>query len=215
MRRLELQQQYFTFSGLIPALFLLAACTTSGGNIFSDAAPKANDPVPGTATSVRPGSNPNANTKLINTQNRLSDYCPSLRIRAGTESLRSYKGKDKENPDNVRYQATFTKVARECTYVGENLEITVGARGRVITGPAGKTGNFRMPIRVAVQEGTCSRHFKLYQQPININSGSTTATFEFVGEKIIIPAPKSLNIKMYIGFDEGPYGKSSTKECAG
>ena len=206
-------QRNITIFGAFSALFLIAACTTSGGNVFSNAAPKSADQTGEQTTQVRPGTNPNAKTKLINTQNRLSDYCPSLRIRAGTETYRIYKGKDRENQDNVRYQATITKVARECRYVGPNLEITIGARGRIITGPSGQSGDIRMPIRVAIQEDSCSHHFELYQQPGTVAAGSRAGTFQFVGEKIVIPAPKSLNVSMFIGFDEGPYGKSSTKKC--
>lgn len=200
---------------MLPALLVLASCTTSGGNIFSDAAPKEADPQTQQAANAAPGTNPNASAIQKNTRTALSDYCPSLRIRSGTEAIRIYsKGADREDPNNVRYQATITKVARECRYVGDNLEITIGARGRLITGPAGKSGEFKMPIRVAVQEGKCSRHFALHQQAGNIPAGSTNGKFQFVDETIVIPAPKALNILMYVGFDEGPYGKPSTKDCA-
>ncbi|MEE9313516.1 MAG: hypothetical protein V3V02_02610 [Rhizobiaceae bacterium] len=198
----------------IPALLALASCTTSGGNIFGDAAPKDGDQQPGQTANASPGTNPNASSIQKNTYTKLSDYCPTLRIRSGTEALRVYKkGSDRENPNNVRYQATITKIARECHYVGESLEITIGARGKIITGPAGKSGDFRMPIRVAIQEGSCSHHFSLHQQAMHIPAGSAHGKFQFVGGKIIIPAPKELNVRMYIGFDEGPYGKPSTQNC--
>ena len=63
-----------------------------------------------------PGINPNARSSLKNVRNELTNYCPAVRIRAGTESIRFYKGKDKTKDDNLRYQATLTKVARECAY---------------------------------------------------------------------------------------------------
>ncbi len=217
MRITRLLQRNLKTFGPLSVLFLIAACTTSGGNVFSDAAPKpaeqSTEQAVEQTAQVRPGTNPHATTRQINTRNSLSDYCPSLRIRAGTESYRIYKGEDRENPDNVRYQATLTKVARECKYVGQDLEITIGARGRIIAGPAGKSGDIRMPIRIAIQEGSCSRHFELYQQAGTVPAGTQTGTFQFVGDKIIIPAPRSLNVKMFIGFDEGPYGKPSTKSC--
>ena len=145
---------------------------------------------------------------MKNTRNALSEYCPAVRIRAGTESYRIYKGKDRENPDNIRYQATLTKVARECVYSGDQLEIKVGALGRVITGPSGKAGSFDMPIRVAVQEGGCSRHFKLHRQAASVPEGATNSSFQFVDNTIVMPAPKATNVRIYLGFDETPDAKS-------
>lgn len=204
---------------LVPLLLsftlALSACTSTGGNLISDAAPKSGDQQASIGPEARQGTNPNDNRRLKNTQNALTEYCPSLRIRAGTETLRLFKpGSDKSNDDNLRYQATITKVARECAYVGQNLEITMGARGRVITGPAGSAGNLQMPIRVAVQQGGCVRHFQLHRQPATIGSGQTSTQFEFVDDKVVIPAPTSTNVRMFIGFDETPNAKPSAKTCA-
>lgn len=153
------------------------------------------------------------NRALEDTRNALSKYCPAARIRVGTESYRVYKGKDRTNPDNVRYQATLTKVARECVYSGDQLEIKVGALGRVITGPSGNAGSFNMPIRVDVQEGGCSRHFKIHKQPASVPEGTTNSSFQFVDNTIVIPAPKATNVRIYLGFDETPNAKSSAKPC--
>jgi len=107
--------------------------------------------------------------------------------------------------DNVRYQATITKVARECAYVGQNLTIKVGARGRVITGPGGESGDVTMPIRVAVTEGSDTIYSKLYRPVETIATGSTNTQFSFVDQDVVIPAPTATNIRVFIGFDEGPY----------
>ncbi|MEP1206652.1 MAG: hypothetical protein ABJM29_07910 [Rhizobiaceae bacterium] len=196
-------------------LVFLSACRSSGPDgVLSGILPKKKEPQQVASAQQEPGVNPNANSKLINVHNKLTDYCPAVRIRAGTESLRTYKGKDRSGDDNVRYQATLTKVARECAYVGENLEITVGALGRVITGPAGGPGSVNLPIRVAVQEGGCSRHFELHQTKASIPQGKSFSKFEFVDEKIIIPAPKATNVRIFLGFDETPKAKSSTSQCS-
>ena len=199
---------------------LLAGCQTSSpSSVLSSVLPgNKNDSQSQTTTAedsaLKTGQNPNAANRLKNTRTALSDYCPALRIRAGTETYRTYpKGADREQTDNIQHQATITRVARECNYVGQNLEIKVGARGRVITGPTGKPGDVVMPIRVAVQEGSCSRHFKLYQQVAIIGPGQTSTGFQFVDDTIVIPAPKATNIRMYIGFDEGPYNDTSTQPC--
>ncbi|MGI9364251.1 MAG: hypothetical protein ACR2O8_03630 [Rhizobiaceae bacterium] len=193
----------------------MAACQTSNpDDLFGTNQSTTTTPSDQQASLTNPtGTNPNARTKLANTRNALSDYCPTVRIHAGTETFRLYKGKDRSKADNLRYQATLTKVARECSYVGENLEIRVGALGRVISGPAGGAGSFKMPIRVAVQEGSCSRHFELHQLPANVTSGASFAKFEFVDETIVIPAPKATNVRIYLGFDETPSAKPTAKSC--
>ena len=201
----------------LSAVAFLSACQTSGPDgVLSGILPKKEEPQQqqqvANAEPV-PGTNPNAKSKLINVRNALTDYCPAVRIRAGTESIRFYKNNDRSNGDNVRYQATLTKVARECAYVGQNLEIKVGALGRVITGPAGGAGTVRLPIRVAVQQGGCSRHFELHQTEAAITQGSAYSSFEFVDEKIVIPAPTATNVRVYLGFDETPNAQSSTAAC--
>ncbi len=192
----------------------LAACQTSGPDgVLSGVLPNKKQEQQTANAQLEPGVNPNANSKLINVHNKLTDYCPAVRIRAGTESIRLYKGKDRSKGDNIRYQATLTKVARQCAYVGENLEITVGALGRVILGPAGQAGSVKLPIRVAVQQGGCSRHFELHQTEAAIASGTSFSKFEFVDEKIVIPAPTSINVRIFLGFDETPKAQSSTAAC--
>jgi hypothetical protein len=186
---------------------LVASCQTSGGNIFGEAAPTAeNSANPEQVATANPRVNPNANTRLKNTRSALSEYCPAVRLRSGTETYRVFpKGADKTDADQVRYQATITKVARECAYVGQNLTIKVGARGRVITGPSGESGNITMPIRVAVTQGGETVYSKLYRPVETIASGSTNTQFSFVDNDVVIPAPTATNVRVFIGFDEGPY----------
>ena len=198
-----------TFFLALP-LLALAACQTAGNgsgsildNVFPTAENAQQKPQQQVAT-ADPGQNPNAPTRLKNTRNELTDYCPAVRIRAGTEAFRDYRGKEKDD-DKVRYQATITKVARECAYVGGNLEIKVGARGRVITGPAGGAGTLTMPIRVAVTRGTDTVYSKLHKPQSTISEGSANTEFSFVDDKVIIEAPRITNVRVYIGFDEGPY----------
>ncbi|MEM8749356.1 MAG: hypothetical protein AAGF28_03595 [Pseudomonadota bacterium] len=195
----------------VAALAFLAACQTSGTDgVLSNALPTAEDAEKQDGQQVagvqQPGRNPNANTRFKNTRTDLTDYCPAVRIRAGTETYRIIpEGKSKTDPDAVRYQATITKVARECNYIGQNLEIKVGARGRIISGPAGGPGDVNMPIRVAVTRGNDTIYSQLYRPIETIAQGSTNTQFSFVDDKVIIPAPTATNIRVYIGFDEGPY----------
>ncbi len=192
---------------LAGSLLLLAACQTggsSGRSLLDSALPTAENAQKDQQVAAVEGQNPNARTRLKNTRNELTDYCPAVHIRAGTESFRTYQGKEKQE-DKVRYQATINKVARECAYVGNNLEIKVGARGRVITGPAGGAGTLTMPIRVAVTRGTDTVYSKLHKPQTSVTEGARNAEFSFVDDKVIIEAPRITNVRVFIGFDEGPY----------
>ncbi len=195
---------------VLVSLLVLAGCQTSGllGSVGSDDA--ASKPDAGQQTAAAEpaprGTNPNARTRLKNTRTALTDYCPSVRLRDGTEAYRVVpKGADQQDADKVQYQATIVSVARECSYVGENLEIKVGARGRVITGPAGKPGEFQVPVRVAVTEGGDTIYSKLYRPTATIPAGSASNRFSFVDQNVVIPAPRNTNVRIYIGFDPGPY----------
>ncbi len=196
----------------VSATSLLAACQSvgDGDGVLGSAA----DPAQQQAVAVQEGRNPNANLRQINTQNALSDYCPSIVIRSGTETYRvASAGADTSNAADIRYQATITKAARECQYVGQELRIRVGARGRVITGPKGGPGTVELPIRVAVQEGDCSRHFRLERQQATIAGGSGFAAFEFVDDTIVMPAPTATNVRIFVGFDETSGAEPSAASC--
>ena len=153
------------------------------------------------------GVNPNAGTRLKNTRNALSDYCPAVRVREGTNVFRVFpKGADENDSARIRYQATITRTARECFYEGQDLKMRVGIRGRIINGPSGETGAFAMPIRVAVREGKRTVYSKLHKPKAEIAPGTSNALFSYVDETVVIDAPKKTNVRVYVGFDEGPYG---------
>ena len=153
------------------------------------------------------GTNPHGQTRMKNTRNALSDYCPTVAIREGTGTYRIFKrGAEEDDTSAIRYQATIAKAARECAYEGESLKMRVGVRGRIINGPDGETGSFAMPIRVAVVEGKRTVYSKLHKPKGAIAPGTGNAAFSYVDEEVVIPAPRRTNVRVYVGFDEGPKG---------
>lgn len=139
----------------------------------------------------------------------LRAFCPRTIIRAGTETYRTFEdGVTKDDPgalSSLKYQATVREVARECNYNGNQLNIRVGIRGRVINGPTAATGTINTPIRVAVVSTAKDvLYSQLHQVPVSIPEGGTTAKFSFVDGNIFIPAPEKENLVIYVGFDEGP-----------
>ena len=149
------------------------------------------------------GENPHDKGLAKNTRTALTGYCPNVRVREGTNILRVFpKGSAGDEP--IRYQATIAKTARECEYEGESLKMRVGVRGRIINGPDGETGAFAMPIRVAVVEGKRTIYSKLHKPKAKIADGASNALFSYVDEEVVIPAPRKANVRVYVGFDEGP-----------
>lgn len=144
----------------------------------------------------------------------LRAFCPKTVIRAGTETYRTFEtGVKKDDPgamNSLRFQATVTDVARECNYSGQQLNIRVGIRGRVINGPTGATGTITAPVRVAVVSvANDVLYSELHQVPVTIPEGGSNARFSFVDSNIFIPAPDKRNLVIYVGFDEGPPAGSS------
>jgi hypothetical protein len=52
--------------------------------------------------------------------------------------------------NDLRYQATISKIARECSVTAGQITARIGIQGRVIAGPAGAPPSVQVPVRVAV-----------------------------------------------------------------
>jgi predicted small secreted protein len=133
-------------------------------------------------------------------------YCPKTVLRAGTETYNVFPDKVKKDdpaaPRLLRFRATITEVVRECNYAGEFLNIKVGVAGRLISGPSGETGQFTMPLRVAVTAGETVLYTKLHEVPAELPPGRPNSTFRFVDSQVSIPKPTKENVVIYVGFDE-------------
>lgn len=138
----------------------------------------------------------------------LRAYCPKTVLRAGTETFRLYKRGvkkgDEDSAKSLRFQGSITEVVRECNYRGGMLNVRVGVAGRVINGPTGETGVFKMPLRVAVTRGEEVLYSQLHQVNGTVEPGKTNGFFKFVDGNVLIPKPSAENIIIYAGFDEGP-----------
>jgi len=166
----------------------------SGGNVVPFNTATAND-APVNLPPKDPVQNPRA-------------YCPKTVMRAGTETLNIYPDKMKaDDPDKstkLRFRATITDVARECDYAGggQFINMKVGVAGRALSGPSGETGEFTMPIRIAVTAGDSVLYSNLKDVRIEIPPGRSNAKFSYVDGAISIPKPQKENIIIYVGYDE-------------
>jgi hypothetical protein len=202
---------------LVPALVLasaalLAGCQSQGSAGSPTAAAVSLDGGAATTTAAAGGT---ANQDQANFEAYLSQgYCPPVQVRSGTESLVIYdKGHD-DDPNYVRYQASLTKLARECHYAGSALMIKVGIAGRLVAGPVGKPGNFAVPLRVAIvkQDGGNVFYSDVTKVPVTIAAPDFASDYSTVVDNISFEVgPQDRDLIIYVGYDEGkPKPKSGT-----
>jgi hypothetical protein len=135
-----------------------------------------------------------------------TDDCPPVSIRAGASTYAvAAPGKQPIGSD-LRYQATITRTARDCTRVGDQITARIGIQGRVIAGPAGNPPTVEIPLRVAVvqsgvQEKTIAT--KVYRTTVSMTEASSEP-FSLVAEDMVYPVPPGAtgdSYVFYIGFD--------------
>jgi hypothetical protein len=132
--------------------------------------------------------------------------CPVVKIRAGASTYAvATPGKQPAGSD-LRYQATITRTARDCTRSSGQIIARIGIQGRVIAGPAGTPATVEIPLRVAVvQAGVHEKVIstKVYRTSVSM-SEDASVPFSLVGEDLTYTMPAGLtsdNYVFYIGFD--------------
>jgi hypothetical protein len=132
--------------------------------------------------------------------------CPSVTVRAGASTFKvGAPGKEAVGND-LRYQATITKIARECSINGGEITAKIGIQGRVIAGPAGAPPSVQVPLRVAVVQGGIGEKViatKAFQTTVSMTEDASVP-FTLVAEGLVYPAPRGAvadSYIFYVGFD--------------
>jgi hypothetical protein len=132
--------------------------------------------------------------------------CPRVGIRAGASTyVVGAPGKQAVGND-VRFQVTITKTARECVKAGGEITAHIGIEGRIIAGPAGAPPSVEVPIRIAVVQGGVNEKViatKAYRTTVEMTEDGV-APYNFVADDLVYPAPVGAagdNYIFYIGFD--------------
>jgi hypothetical protein len=127
-------------------------------------------------------------------------------IRAGASTFAvGAPGKEAVGND-LRYQATITRTARDCTQAGGQVTARIGILGRVIAGPAGNPATVEIPLRVAVVQGGVQEKTiatKVYRTTVTMGD-SGSIPFSLVAEDLVYPVPQGAagdSYIFYIGFD--------------
>ena len=153
--------------------------------------------------------NREAEVDSVTGQKVVQGTCPPILLREGTAYYRQYARGGDDDPDKVIYQAAIADTTRQCTVTGDQMNIQILAAGRAQAGPAGKAGKIKMPIRVAVVEKGTDKvlYSELTQFEANLPSGTPTTQFLFNHRDVAIPSSASKSVRIYVGFDEGPYNR--------
>jgi hypothetical protein len=129
-----------------------------------------------------------------------------VKIRAGASTYAVAAPGKQPIGNDLKFQATITKTARECQINGGEITARVGIQGRVIAGPAGAPTSVQIPLRVAVVQGGVSEKTiatKVYQTTVGM-SESGSEPFTLVADDLVYPAPSVAvgdTYIFYIGFD--------------
>jgi hypothetical protein len=132
--------------------------------------------------------------------------CPPVSIRAGASTFAVAPPGKQPVGNDLRYQATITKTARECSINAGQITARIGIQGRVIAGPAGAPSSVQIPLRVAVVQGGVGEKTiatKAYQTTVSMSEDSSVP-FTLVADDLIYPAPTGGtgdSYIFYIGFD--------------
>jgi hypothetical protein len=180
---------------------VLSGC--GGGSMF-DASP--DSPSIGTRFSQLFGSKSQAvgETPPPPVDNELS--CPPVSIRAGASTYAVAAPGKQPVGNDLRYQATITRTARDCTQTGDQITARIGILGRVIAGPAGNPPTVEIPLRVAVVQGGIQEKTiatKVYRTTVSMND-TGSVPFSLVAEDVVFPVPPGAtddSYIFYIGFD--------------
>lgn len=136
------------------------------------------------------------------------DGCPQIDIRDGAETYTVQGDPAQTSATGVRYQASLSQVARQCTVAGGTLTLRIGVQGRIILGPAGGPGQVDLPIRYAVvQEGQTPKTIatKFKHVPAEVPSDKSYVVFSDVDDSLSFPMPARADLAaymVYVGFDE-------------
>jgi hypothetical protein len=135
-------------------------------------------------------------------------FCPPIRIRGGTQALTVYERGHEAEPAYVRYQASITKTARECSNTADGIAIKVGVAGRTVAGPKGGPGNLTLPLRIVVTKQSGGvLYSQLFKIPVTLSPPDLGVDFSEVIPQVAVTAgPEDRDLIIYVGFDEGKTG---------
>lgn len=115
-------------------------------------------------------------------------YCPPIVLRDETAIRSSYAGNAKDDPQKLIYRASLAEATRACSANAQTMTINVVAQGRIVLGPAGKSGPTTLPVVVEVVDGDNVIYSQSVAFPVSVPPEGST---QFVFNKADVTIPNS------------------------
>ena len=150
----------------------------------------------------------------------LKNDCPSIDVRTGAGTLAVAAKSQAPTANDLRYQLTFSEMARQCFSDGGIVRIRAGVQGRVVVGPAGAPPQVSVPIRYAVvQEGVTPKTIvtKFRRIGVSVPPGDINVVFTDIEEDLSFPMPPIHQLQayvVYVGFDDIAETRPASKRKA-
>lgn len=138
------------------------------------------------------------------TQSELEAFCPSISVRDGTASFRTYAGGATDDATQVVYQASIGDTTRACKRADGQMTINIAVAGRIVPGPKGQPGSITLPIRIVVTSSGQVAYSQLHRYQVSVSETSGATQFVFKDPAVVIPVPEGRQARIFVGFDEGP-----------
>lgn len=142
---------------------------------------------------------------LATAEKKKADFiCPHIEILDGDSAVRVGGASN----SSVNYQFSLDHVARQCDLENGQIAIKVGAQGRVLLGPAGKPGNFTVPVRFAIRRESDQKAAAtdFARVAVNIDADHSQASFTAISQPMLIPdhgETEDQDFTVVVGFDQG------------
>jgi hypothetical protein len=145
-------------------------------------------------------------TPAAPSENLVAESCPPVSIRAGASTYAVAAPGKEATGNDVRFQVTITKTARDCRVNGGDIVARIGIQGRVIAGPAGAPASVEVPMRIAVVQGGVTEKViatRAYRTTVAM-AEDESVPFTLVADDLAYPLTPSAtggSYIFYIGFD--------------
>jgi hypothetical protein len=175
----------------LASIFMLAVAGCQSGDSASDVLDVGGDKVP--------------EGKVL--ESELRAYCPRVTLIDDGTILNAYEKKAEDDPTKLMYRASLSTVTRKCTYAPGTISMTVAAAGRIVPGPAVVDGVVKLPIRVEARQGEEVVYSNVASYEVTVSGAGGATQFIYSDPNVTVPAPEVANVKITIGYDQGPEKK--------
>ncbi|MEP3278974.1 MAG: hypothetical protein ABJN26_11145 [Stappiaceae bacterium] len=128
--------------------------------------------------------------------------CPGISVQDGTHALQIFSRGKLRNSENLSYQASITKWARECNRAGDQIQVKIGVAGRVTAGQAGAPAKVVLPLRIVVLNSDGSvRSSDVQKIEVAMAENDNTEPWSYVDDTLLLPSDANL-LRVVVGFDE-------------